>query len=89
MVLFNSLMNSGGYTNVVHHYHDYPGRYSSYNANKYSGWSRTKKQVTINNYTTNKTVVNKSNYSRPEQTYKSPSYISKSTYKSSRSSSRR
>lgn len=39
LAVFNSLMNSGGYGYVVHHYHDYG--YRSYNPRTYSAWRNT------------------------------------------------
>lgn len=35
---FNMLMNSGGYTNVVHHYHVYPSSGVRYDSRVYSNW---------------------------------------------------
>lgn len=35
---FQMLMNSGGYNNVIHHYHSYPTMYPRYNQSSYSGW---------------------------------------------------
>lgn len=46
--LFNSMMNSGGYGYVIHHYHDYPS-YRTYNSRSYSSW-RTVSRGSYNTY---------------------------------------
>src|ERR1700751_4213909 len=38
--LFNSWMNTGGYTYVIHHYHDNPSYYRRYDSRAYSSYRR-------------------------------------------------
>ena len=53
-MLFTSLMNSGGYNNVIHHYHTNTAVYPRYNRNAYGGWKsfngRTYSSEQYNNY---------------------------------------
>ena len=41
-MLFTSLMNSGGYNNVIHHYHTNTAIYPRYNRSSYGGWKSFK-----------------------------------------------
>lgn len=43
LAAFNAMMNSGGYSYVIHHYHDYPG-YVRYDRGRYSNWRVTTRQ---------------------------------------------
>lgn len=38
LALFNSMLNSGGYSYVIHHYHDNPRYYRRYDSRTYSRW---------------------------------------------------
>ena len=40
-MIFQSLMNSGGYGNVLHSYRTYPQAYHPYNPQVYAGWNRS------------------------------------------------
>lgn len=38
-LLFTTLMNSGGYRNVINNYHSYPTQYRPYSNSTYNGWT--------------------------------------------------
>lgn len=89
LVLFNMLMNHGGYGSVMNHYHSYPGRFTpyrggagwrsyngpSYSPSSYSGFRRTGPAPTFRN--TSPVVVKptfRSNIPSSKPTFGSPSH---------------